>query len=116
MATYLLQMARSVSSPVVQLASWYNRAAVAGPFKTAVLTSLFKTTAADLFAQKVVERKENIDWQRNAVYSSFGFAYLGCFQYYLYNIKFAKWCQGFVSSFGTVGMPLVKVSLDQFLQ
>lgn len=116
MATYLLHLAKSVSSPFASIATWYNRAAVTGPFKTAVLTSLVKTSAADIFAQKVVERRENIDWQRNAVYSTFGFAYLGCFQYYLYNIKFAKWCKGIIDNFGRVGMPIIKVGLDQFIQ
>ena len=116
MSTYLLQFARSVSFPFASLATWYNTAAATEPFKTAVLTSLVKTSAADLFAQKVVEHRDSVDWQRNAVYSTFGFAYLGCFQYYLYNVKFAKWCQGIVHNFGKVGMPLVKVGIDQFLQ
>eukprot|EP00210_Caulerpa_lentillifera_P004291 g4094.t1 len=115
MSTYLIQIARSMSSPFTRLATWYNQVAASEPFKTAVLTSFIKTGAADVFAQKVVEKRETIDWQRNAVYSVFGFIYLGMFQYYLYNIKFAKWCKGIVDNFGRVGMPVVKVGLDQFV-
>jgi len=52
--------------------------------------TVVKTAAADLFAQKVIEGKEQIDWRRNTVFSSFGFAYLGLWQYYLYAGVFPK--------------------------
>lgn len=39
---------------------------------------------------QVIERRENMDWTRHAVFCTFGFAYLGGFQYYLYNIKFTQ--------------------------
>ncbi len=42
--------------------------------------AVVKTSAADIFAQKVLEQREEIDWRRNAVFGGFGFAYLGLWQ------------------------------------
>lgn len=83
-------LGRLVLSPFTSMASWYNATALAHPVTTGVVTTGLKTSAADLFAQKVVERREEMDWARHAVFCTFGFAYLGGFQYYLYNVKFSQ--------------------------
>ena len=41
---------------------------------------------------QVIERREEIDWKRHAVFCTFGFCYLGAFQYWLYNVKFTQVC------------------------
>ncbi len=106
--------------------AWYNAAAKKNPATVGIVTTVLKTSAADIFAQKasvkqaqrwwcvrafsssavlqevrargrgqlgrprhairacvrlqVIERREDIDWKRNAVFTSFGFLYLGCWQ------------------------------------
>ena len=52
-----------------------------------------KTSAADIVAQVVAERKsfDEIDWKRNAIFVVFGFAYLGGFQYWLMVTQYRKW-------------------------
>lgn len=54
------------------------------PLAFGVVLSGFKTSFSDLLVQKVVERKEKIDWRRNAAFAAFGFIYLGGIQYTLY--------------------------------
>jgi predicted amino acid-binding ACT domain protein len=49
-----------------------------------VILSGFKTSFSDLLVQKVVERRENVDWRRNAAFATFGFIYLGGVQYTIY--------------------------------
>jgi hypothetical protein len=68
---------------------------------------------ADLFAQKVIEKKEHIDFKRHALFCCFGFGYLGCFQYWLYNVKFVQWCTPISNAIGHVGTAPFKVFLDQ---
>ena len=45
-----------------------------------------KTSAADIFVQVAVEGRDlsSIDWRRNAVFTLFGFTYLGIVQWALY--------------------------------
>mmetsp|Transcript_24849 Transcript_24849/g.40047 ORF Transcript_24849/g.40047 Transcript_24849/m.40047 type:complete len:481 (-) Transcript_24849:249-1691(-) len=43
-----------------------------------------KTTVADIFVQKVIEGRSEMDFKRTAVFASFGFAYMGVAQYFLY--------------------------------
>ena len=52
-----------------------------------------KTSAADLLAQIVAEKKSlsEVDLKRNLIFVVFGFAYLGCFQYWLMITKFRVW-------------------------
>jgi hypothetical protein len=57
----------------------------------------------------VVEGREEMDWTRHAVFCTFGFAYLGGFQYWLYNVKFAQWCGPITARFGHRGSAPVKV-------
>lgn len=53
-------------------------------FAFGIFISTFKTSFSDLLVQKVVEKKETVDWRRNAAFASFGFFYLGGIQYALY--------------------------------
>ena len=54
------------------------------PLPFGVGFSCCKTSASDLIVQVFVERREKIDWRRNAAFASFGFVYLGIVQYSLY--------------------------------
>lgn len=62
------------------------------PWSTSIWITTGKTAAADLMVQLYIERKSwnDIDWTRNSVFIGFGFLYLGCFQYFLYNIFYWK--------------------------
>ncbi|KAL4547016.1 hypothetical protein Ndes2526B_g07808 [Nannochloris sp. 'desiccata'] len=94
---------------------WYNETAKAHPLATGIVTSGLKTSAADFFAQKVIEGKKEMDWTRHAVFCTFGFAYLGGFQYYLYNVQFTKWCAPLTARFGHRAVAPIKVFIDQGL-
>ena len=48
------------------------------------------TTVVSCNLCQVVERKEDFDWTRHMGFVTFGFMYLGCAQYYLYNVKFVQ--------------------------
>lgn len=60
------------------------------PFAFGVILSGFKTSFSDLLVQKVVERREKVDWKRNAAFAAFGFVYLGGVQYTLYVPVFGR--------------------------
>jgi len=60
------------------------------PFAFGMGYSLLKTAGCDLMVQKVVEKRENIDWKRNAAFASFGLFYLGGVQYFLYVPVFSR--------------------------
>ena len=49
------------------------------------------------------------------MFTTFGFFYLGGFQYYLYNIKFAQWCGAITRMSGHLGSAPFKTFLDQFI-
>ena len=59
----VVQLGRTLLSPFTSVASWYNRTAEKAPFTVGFITTGLKTSAADLFAQKVVERRDHVDWQ-----------------------------------------------------
>lgn len=63
------------------------------PFKFQLMVATTKTSAADLLCQVVAEQKswDEIDWKRNGIFVVFGFAYLGCFQYWLMVNKYRQW-------------------------
>jgi len=63
------------------------------PIKLGVGVATVKTQLADLLTQKSLEGKQwsEIDWRRNGLFTVFGFAYQGCFQYYLYVTLFSRW-------------------------
>lgn len=54
--------------------------------------------------------------RRHAMFCSFGFFYLGGFQYYLYNHLFARWCGSITAAFGHKASAPVKVFIDQCIQ
>ena len=60
------------------------------PFYFGVGLSCVKTSFSDYLVQRVVERKEQIDWRRNAAFATFGFFYLGGVQYALYVKLFSR--------------------------
>lgn len=47
------RLGRLVFSPIIKLGSWYNNTAKKHPFVCGVATTGLKTSAADIFAQKV---------------------------------------------------------------
>mmetsp|Transcript_24969 Transcript_24969/g.37349 ORF Transcript_24969/g.37349 Transcript_24969/m.37349 type:complete len:416 (-) Transcript_24969:61-1308(-) len=73
-------------------AAWQaiRRIPVQYPLSFGVVISTVKTSASDLLVQKVVERRENIDWKRNGAFALFGCFYLGGFQYFLYVPVFGR--------------------------
>merc|ERR1711976_568193 len=99
--------------PFVGFGYWYSDTAKKFPFATGLITTGLKTTAADLFAQKILERRKEVDWRRNATFTCFGFAYLGCFQYYLYNNVFQRLCHPLRHKYGQITAIGAKVFLDQ---
>jgi len=54
------------------------------PLLFGIVLSTFKTSLSDLLVQTVIEKKEKIDWKRNAAFASFGCFYLGGVQYAIY--------------------------------
>jgi protein Mpv17 len=108
-------LGRALLAPFASAGGWYNRTAQSAPFTTGVVTTGLKTSAADAFAQKVVEGREQMDWGRHAVFCTFGFAYLGGFQYWLYNVKFTQWCGPITARFGHRASAPIKVAIDQGL-
>ena len=57
------QLGRTLLSPFTNVATWYNRTAQKAPFTVGVVTTGLKTSSADLFAQKVIEHRDHVDWQ-----------------------------------------------------
>lgn len=66
------------------------RLAKSSPFAFGFFYSGIKTSFCDLMVQKVVEKREEIDWRRNGAFAAFGFLYLGGVQYTLYVPIFAR--------------------------
>lgn len=60
------------------------------PFAFGMGYSLLKTAGCDLMVQKVVEKREQIDWKRNLAFASFGLFYLGGVQYVIYVPVFSR--------------------------
>jgi len=60
------------------------------PLAFGVAFSGCKTSFSDLLVQKVVERRETIDWKRNSAFAMFGFFYLGGVQYSIYVPLFSR--------------------------
>ncbi|EFJ42322.1 hypothetical protein VOLCADRAFT_107297 [Volvox carteri f. nagariensis] len=110
----VLRRALSVlKAPFVFVGKAYNDTAQKYPMYTGVVTTVIKTSAADLFAQKIVERREEVDWRRHGMFVLFGFGYLGCWQYYLYNDLFVRWCKPITALVGHRGSAPVKTFIDQ---
>jgi hypothetical protein len=60
------------------------------PLAFGVVFSGTKTSLSDLLVQKVVERREHVDWRRNGAFAAFGFVYLGGIQYMIYVPLFGR--------------------------
>ena len=60
------------------------------PFAFGVAISCAKTSFSDLLVQKVVQKREQVDWKRNAAFAAFGFFYLGGVQYSIYVSLFSR--------------------------
>ena len=54
------------------------------PFVFQAIFATGKTAISDLVVQVAVEKKEEINWKRTAVFAAFGFGYLGCAQWFFY--------------------------------
>lgn len=80
--------------------SLYSQASIRWALPVAFATCYLKGAASDLVAQKVVEKKETINWRRNFAFATFSGAYLGCGQHYVYNVAFTQ-------LFGAATTPLV---------
>ncbi|GLI62624.1 hypothetical protein VaNZ11_005288 [Volvox africanus] len=102
-----------LKAPFVRIGKAYNDTAEKYPMYTGVVTTVIKTSAADLFAQKIVERREEVDWRRHGMFVMFGFGYLGCWQYYLYNDLFVRWCKPITALVGHRGSAPLKTFIDQ---
>jgi len=59
---------------------------------TNIIVATVKTSIADLIVQTGENKKEGIDWKRNGVFTAFGFAYLGCAQWFIYVTVFTRLC------------------------
>lgn len=83
------------------------------PLITSVAITTIKTAAADLMVQRYIEGNsyKNINWARNSVFICFGFIYLGCFQYWLYNHIYFFMFPGI-----TIKSTIQKVAFDQFIK
>ena len=63
----------------------------ANPFSLSLATATGKTAAADAMTQRYIEGKPALDRRRLALFTVFGFGYLGVVQYVLYVRCFAAW-------------------------
>ncbi|GKY93847.1 hypothetical protein MPSEU_000351600 [Mayamaea pseudoterrestris] len=81
------------STKVDQSAAATESFAKRNPFLFQLGVATGKTAGADLIVQVVAEGKDftQVDWRRNGIFVVFGFAYLGCFQYWLMVTKFGQW-------------------------
>ncbi|KAJ1452574.1 hypothetical protein M885DRAFT_526287 [Pelagophyceae sp. CCMP2097] len=68
----------------------YNRALTAQPLVVKACTSLVGFGLGDLLAQKLVDKKESIDWKRTARMATFGLLWHGPSGHYFYGSLDAK--------------------------
>jgi poly(A) polymerase Pap1 len=66
------------------------RLAKSYPFTFGMVYSGLKTCGCDLLVQKVIEKREEIDWRRNSAFAAFGLFYLGGVQYAIYVPIFSR--------------------------
>lgn len=66
------------------------------PITLGVGVATVKTALADIITQTAIERKplNEVDKRRLGFFAVFGFAYMGCFQYFLYVTLFSRWFAG----------------------
>ena len=113
MSQFALNFISKLKGKLVSRNNVINAFMMRYPKQTSVAFTAIKTIIADLFTQTVIEGTSinNIDWTRNAVFGTFGFLYMGCFQYWLFNILFFKWFPGV-----TIKQTAKKVFADQFIK
>jgi hypothetical protein len=70
--------------------SRFKRVPMEYPMRFGMVLSIFKTSLSDLLVQKVIEKRSEIDWKRNAAFATFGCFYLGGVQYMLYVPVFGR--------------------------
>jgi len=104
---------RAFQAPFLTAGRAYNATAERHPLVTGLVTTLLKTSAADAFAQKVVEGRRELDLRRHGMFCAFGFFYLGGFQYWLYNHAFVRLCAPLTAAVGHTLSAPVKVFIDQ---
>eukprot|EP00798_Chlamydomonas_sp_ICE-L_P016038 gene16038-22176_t len=109
----MAQVVRSVKNAFIGVATAYNNMALKSPKMTGIVTTVLKTSAADAFTQKFIEGKEQMNYKRNLVFTSFGFAYLGIWQFHLYNKIFVSWTPTLTSYVGRNGASAVLTFFDQ---
>ena len=63
----------------------YEKVFLEKPFLAALATSVFKCVSSDAFVQIFVEGNTRLDYQRVGCFFALGVAYVGAFQYSLYN-------------------------------
>lgn len=76
----------------------------ANPFLAQLALCTAKTSACDLLAQVVLEKKKfsEVDWKRNGAFTLFGFLYLGGVQYFIYVNIFGKlFSRSIMTTFGS---------------
>ena len=54
------------------------------------MCATLQTSLCDLIVQKYIEKREHVDWKRNAVFLAFGGVYLGGFQWLIYVSLFRR--------------------------
>lgn len=106
-------LAVQLSSPFVAIGTAYNNAAKKNPATVGIITTVIKTSAADAFAQLAVERKSELDWKRNGLFTAFGMTYLGMWQYQLYARLFPAWTPAITRLVGPTFIAPALVFLDQ---
>jgi hypothetical protein len=60
------------------------------PLLVSLVGNTVKTAAADVFTQKYIEKKQELDMKRLAVFTTFGLTYLGGWQHFLFNNLFVR--------------------------
>jgi hypothetical protein len=61
------------------------------PLLVSVIGNTTKTAAADIITQSVIEQKDELDYKRLGLFTTFGCIYLGGWQYFLFNKAFVSW-------------------------
>lgn len=55
------------------------------PLVSSLVGNTLKTVGADILTQTMIEKKEDLDLKRLALFTTFGCAYLGGWQYFIFN-------------------------------
>eukprot|EP00040_Diaphanoeca_grandis_P029815 m.175373 g.175373 ORF g.175373 m.175373 type:complete len:274 (+) comp31815_c0_seq1:270-1091(+) len=86
------QYVTSAVASKVSMLSRLNQFTAKHPLVVSVGIAMVKTSLVDLIVQTMHERKKwaEIDWNRNLLFTSFGFWYCGIWQYGVYVIGFAR--------------------------